>query len=72
MKNNYLFMVAISVCTVMACGQTKEEKTDSPGPITESDKTRYNLSPSDELEYGTIDSLQSDSARQDSAERHRP
>lgn len=52
---------------ILACNQrpTSAEET-SPGPVTETDKQRYNLNPSDELLYDSMDSLEVDSLAEDS------
>ncbi len=70
MKCNYFFITAIWIFIVAGCGQSKNEGDETgsstPGPITESDKSRYNLNAPDEVIYGTMDSIQSDSTAKDS------
>lgn len=68
--NYKLFYVVASIFILWGCGQSNNEKTGNPGPITESDKSRYNLNSADEIKYGTIDSIKMDSIRKDSMERN--
>ena len=46
-----------------ACGGGKDVETQDtdPGPVSESDKSRYNLNSTDEPLYGTTDTLKQDS-----------
>lgn len=44
---------------------SEQEAKSDPGPVSEMDKNRYNLNSSDELIYGTTDSLLSDSLNTD-------
>jgi len=63
MKAIYFFGVGITAILLTACGPSKKEKTGGPGPVTESDKTRYNLNPNDEVRYGTPDTVSKDSIK---------
>ncbi|TDQ80003.1 hypothetical protein [Sphingobacterium yanglingense] len=67
---DYFFITMLSALLMIGCrSSTKEVSGKSgPGPVTESDKSRYNLNPTDELRYGTLDSANLDSmdAQQDS------
>lgn len=67
MKANYFLMVGITAFLFTACGPSKKEKTGGPGPVTESDKTRYNINPNDEVRYGTPDTTKKDSIKGDTA-----
>jgi hypothetical protein len=51
----------------LSCGSNQEQQ--DPGPVTEMDKTRYNLNNSDELLYGTSDTLKQDSLAKDSLDK---
>lgn len=65
MKTNYFLVVGIGAFLLSGCGQSKKEKTGGPGPVTESDKTRYNINPNDEVRYGTPDTVRKDSTKGD-------
>ncbi|MBD1430522.1 hypothetical protein [Sphingobacterium litopenaei] len=60
----------ILLLLAMGCGQSnsdsKNVEENSPGPVTEPDRQRYNLNPNDEVVYGSVDSLNQDSIRRDS------
>jgi ABC-type Fe3+-citrate transport system substrate-binding protein len=69
MKTSSILLITF-LLIVIGCGQTNNESqendTNSPGPVTESDKQRYNLNSNDELIYGSTDTLNQDSLRADS------
>ncbi len=66
MKMIYYFVIGISVLMLNACeSSTETVKTVNHGPVTESDKIRYNLNPTDEIRYGSPDSLDNDSLQTD-------
>lgn len=60
------FMIPLAASFLVSCasgnGDTTEVNTDtlSPGPITEMDKSRYNLNESDELLHDSQDSVSQD------------
>lgn len=60
-KYNFIWAMVLNVILTMGCGNTSTDQTEKPGPVTESDKSRYNLNPTDELRYGTLDSANQDS-----------
>jgi hypothetical protein len=67
-KLNLLFIPLFACC--IACGNRTETNEEAgPGPISEPDKQRYNLNPSDEMLYDSLDSLVADSLAQDSLKR---
>ena len=76
MKTLKVFCLATIFIHLSCNNQTTSESEnslsnpDNPGPITESDKNRYNLNPNDEVKYGTLDSVMQDSIKQDSLENH--
>lgn len=55
----------LSIIMFMACqsGGKEETTTDesTPGPVSDMDKSRYNLNAADEILYGTTDTLKKDS-----------
>lgn len=57
---------------MIGCGQSNKDsqnnELNSPGPVTESDKNRYNLNSNDELVYGSVDSVMQDSLHADTVE----
>ncbi len=58
--------------SLIACGNSKSEKVEdsNPGPVSEMDKSRYNLNQTDEPLYGTTDTLKQDSlAKADSIKK---
>ncbi|WP_164122631.1 MULTISPECIES: hypothetical protein [Sphingobacterium] len=63
MKAIYFFGLGITVLLLSACGPSKKEKAVGPGPVTESDKTRYNINPNDEVRYGIPDTVDRDSVK---------
>lgn len=67
MKTTYFLFVVASIGMTMSCRQPEKEKTGGPGPVTESDKTRYNINPNDEVRYGTPDTTKKDSIKGDTA-----
>jgi hypothetical protein len=68
---NFSLLFSTLMLIVIGCGQSNNDSQDnemnSPGPITESDKNRYNLNPNDEIIYGSMDSVMRDSLRADSS-----
>ncbi len=61
-KRSSYFLIAItSVIWLTGCKGPQKDTNGTPGPVTESDKSRYNLNPTDELRYGTLDSTNQDS-----------
>lgn len=66
---NVSVLITLLLLLVIGCGQSnksQDNEVNSPGPVTESDKNRYNLNPNDELNYGSMDSVMRDSLRADS------
>ncbi|TJZ51460.1 hypothetical protein FAZ15_20295 [Sphingobacterium olei] len=63
----YSLMGIILGIGALSCGSNEEQQ--DPGPVTEMDKTRYNLNNSDELLYGTSDTLKQDSLAKDSLDK---
>lgn len=67
---NLSILFSIFLLIIIGCGQSNNDSQDnevnSPGPITQSDKNRYNLNPNDELNYGSMDSVIRDSLGGDS------
>ncbi|HLS96115.1 hypothetical protein BC792_103106 [Sphingobacterium allocomposti] len=69
-----LFAVSCSLIAI-ACGDSSKSTTteggeSTPGPVSEADKSRYNLNSTDEPLYGTSDTLKQDSLqREDSLRR---
>jgi hypothetical protein len=72
MKNLSILSIFL-LSLLMSCGQSTKESQESdensPGPVTEADKQRYNLNTNDELIYGTVDTLNQDSLRLDSLKK---
>lgn len=66
MKKSMLILLTIGLLLTVACRQNQKEKMDAPGPVEESDKSRYNLNAGDEVMYDAIDSATVDSLRKDS------
>jgi len=60
MKKINIAMSLVFGLFLLACNgsQNNEEKGGEPDPITEEDKSRYNLNAPEDLHYGTIDSTQ--------------
>ena len=59
-----IIAVLFSIVLLTACqSRDKQTSTDenTPGPVGEEDKSRYNLNASDEALYGTTDTLKQDS-----------
>ncbi|TCV10190.1 hypothetical protein EDC17_103635 [Sphingobacterium alimentarium] len=75
MKTLKITLIAV-VFGLIGCGQSNSEGTsdttdpNTPGPVTEMDRDRYNLNPNDEVVYGSIDSVLQDSIRADSINRN--
>ncbi|TDS12201.1 hypothetical protein [Sphingobacterium paludis] len=66
MKKMFLTGLAVLPFFMFSCGGNDEKKaTDTdestPGPVSEMDKSRYNLNSTDEPLYGTTDTLKQDS-----------
>ncbi|WP_149915720.1 hypothetical protein [Sphingobacterium cavernae] len=72
MKNLSILSILL-LSLLIGCGQStnesQENEENSPGPVTEADKQRYNLNSNDELIYGTVDTLNQDSLRMDSLKK---
>lgn len=51
---------------LVGCGPQQQDAVETPGPVTESDKYRYNLNPNDELRYDNLDSTERDTVVKDS------
>jgi len=67
---NLSILISMFLLIIIGCGQSNNDSQDnevnSPGPVTQSDKNRYNLNSNDEFNYGSMDSLMRDSLRGDS------
>ncbi|WDF70153.1 hypothetical protein PQ465_07185 [Sphingobacterium oryzagri] len=65
MKKLALLFVLGAPLYFSSCGNDTEKKVEgeesTPGPVTEMDKSRYNLNSTDEPLYGTTDTLKQDS-----------
>lgn len=60
-RSSYFLITITSVIWLTGCKGPQKDTSGTPGPVTESDKSRYNLNPTDELRYGTLDSTNQDS-----------
>ncbi len=71
--NSYFLITITSVILMTGCKGPQQDTSGKPGPVTESDKSRYNLNPTDELRYGTLDSANQDSTdtSRDSVQRNK-
>lgn len=66
---NNLILAFGLLLVLVGCGQnsnTEQTDNNAPGPITETDRSRYNINSNEESMYGTMDSLMGDSIRRDS------
>ncbi|MCC2598003.1 hypothetical protein [Sphingobacterium sp. FBM7-1] len=60
------FMIPLAVSCLLSCASGNRNETDldadtlSPGPITEMDKSRYNLNETDEMLHDSQDSVAAD------------
>ena len=66
MKKMFLTGFAVLPFFLFSCGGNEEKKASeteesTPGPVSEMDKSRYNLNSTDEPLYGTTDTLKQDS-----------
>lgn len=67
MKKLALLFVIGAPLFLISCGDNSEKKAEAeadestPGPVSEMDKSRYNLNSTDEPLYGTTDTLKQDS-----------
>lgn len=66
MKTIYFFVVGL-ICGLLltACEPSKKKNSSDPDPVRESDKTRYNINPNDEVRYGIPDTSTKDSIKED-------
>lgn len=64
----YHFLYLSLMFILFSCGQSTTPSEESgPGPMSETDRQRYNINPSDEMHHETLqDSLMKDSLAQDS------
>lgn len=64
------FMISLAVSCLLSCASGNSDDTDldadtlSPGPITEMDKSRYNLNETDEMLHDSQDSVVADTLSQ--------
>ena len=67
MKKLALLFVLVVPLYLVSCGNDTEKKVEgeesTPGPVSEMDKSRYNLNSTDEPLYGTTDTLKQDSIK---------
>lgn len=61
-----LFLFVIIGCGQSTNKESQETDAAAPGPVTQSDKNRYNLGTNEELVYGSMDSVMRDSLKADS------
>ena len=64
-----IFLLSLLIGCGQSTNESQENDENSPGPVTEADKQRYNLNTNDELIYGTVDTLNQDSLRLDSLKK---
>lgn len=77
MKTLQITLLGLVFGLIIGCGQSNNTEGTSditdpntPGPVTEMDKDRYNLNPNDEVVYGSMDSMLQDSTRIDTINRN--
>lgn len=76
MKKLAILFFTVAPLYLISCGGSTDKAAESgdslsnPGPVSEMDKSRYNLNSTDEPLYGTTDTLKQDSlAKADSVKR---
>jgi len=66
---NLIYSLGAIILGISALSCGSEQETKDPGPVTQMDKTRYNLNSSDVQLYGTTDTLKQDSLAKDSLDK---